>query len=66
MADEPPLTDEQVHELLHDCLLKLSDRTVATQHGQDILTMGMKQIELLQRALLILSEGEPSETPPET
>ena len=66
MSDDPALTDDQVYDLLHDALLSFSHRTVATTDGQAILTTAIKQIEILQRALIILKEGDGStaEHPP--
>lgn len=63
MSDDPPLTDDQVYGLLHDALLSFSHRTVATSDGQAILTTAIKQIEILQRALIILKEGDGSTEP---
>lgn len=66
MSDDPPLTDDQVFELLHAALLSFSHRTVATSDGQAILSTAIRQIEVLQRALIILKEGDGSiaEHPP--
>lgn len=61
---EPPLSDDDVYELLHTALLSFSNREVQTKSAQDVLTLAIKQMELLQRALLILQDG-PNE-PPET
>lgn len=66
MSDEPALTDDQVYDLLHTALLSFSNRTVATSDGQAILSTAIRQIEVLQRALIILKEGDGStaEHPP--
>ena len=66
MPDDPPLSDDQVYDLLHDALLSFSHRTVATAEGQAVLATAIRQIELLQRALIILKEGDgtPIELPP--
>ena len=66
MSDDPPLTDDHVFELLHAALLSFSHRTVATSDGQAILSTAIKQMEILQRALIILKEGDGStvEHPP--
>lgn len=68
MSDDPALTDDQVYALLHDALLSFSHRTVATSDGQAILATAIRQIEVLQRALIILKEGDGStvEHPPAT
>lgn len=68
MSDDPPLTDDQVFELLHAALLSFSHRTVATSDGQAILSTAIRQIEVLQRALIILKEGDGAipEHPPAT
>lgn len=68
MSDEPALTDDQVFDLLHDALLSFSHRTVATSDGQAVLSTAIRQIEVLQRALIILKEGDGSiaEHPPAT
>lgn len=56
MSDDQPVSD--AYELLHQCLLLLSYRVVATADEQAILTTAIKQIEILQRALIILKEGD--------
>lgn len=63
MPDNPPLTDDQVYELLHAALLSFSHRSVATVDGQAILSTAIKQLEILQRALIILNEGDSSTEP---
>jgi hypothetical protein len=60
MSDDPALSDDQVYDLLHDALLSFSHRTVATSDGQAILSTAIRQIEVLQRALIILKEGDGS------
>ena len=60
MSDDPPLSDDDVYELLHAALLSFSHRTVATSDGQAILATAIKQIEILQSALIILKEGDGS------
>ena len=68
MSDEPALSDDDVYALLHAALLSFSHRTVATSDGRAILTTAIRQIEILQRALIILKEGDGStaEHPPAT
>lgn len=68
MSDDPPLSDDDVYELLHNALLSFSHRTVATADGQAILSTAIRQIEVLQRALIILKEGDGTipEHPPAT
>jgi len=63
MPDDPPLSDDQVYDLLHDALLSFSHRTVATADGQAILSTAIRQMEILQRALIILKEGDGSTEP---
>lgn len=60
MPDDPPLSDDQVYDLLHDALLSFSHRNVATIEGQAVLATAIRQIELLQRAIIILKEGDGS------
>lgn len=57
MADEP-LSDEQVYDLMHQALLLLMNRKAKTDHGADVLSVSIKQIQLLQHALLIFSEKQ--------
>lgn len=69
MPDDPPLSDDDIYDLLHEALLSFSHRTVATADGQAVLGTAIRQIELLQRALIILKEGDGStkiEHPPAT
>ena len=61
MSDGKALSDIEVYELLHQALLLLSYREVATKDGQAILGTAIKQLEILQRALIILKEGDGSE-----
>ena len=61
MSDRKALSDIEVYELLHQALLLLSYREVATKDGQAILGTAIKQLEILQRALIILKEGDGSE-----
>lgn len=63
--DDPALSDEQVYDLLHEALLTFSNRDVATENGQDVLTLAIRQMELLQRAIIILKEGDGSTEKPE-
>ena len=63
MSDDPALTDDDVYDLLHAALLSFSHRTVATKDGQAVLATAIRQLELLQRALIILKEGDQATEP---
>lgn len=65
VIDDPPLSDDDIYELLHTALLLFSNRTVATEDGRAILTVAIKQMEILQSAWIILKEGDgaPTDTP---
>lgn len=61
MSDKKPLSDDDVYDLLHEALLLLSYREVETKDGQAILGTAIRQLEVLQRAMIILKEGDGSE-----
>jgi hypothetical protein len=61
MPEKPALSDREVYDLLHEALMLLSYKTVETPDGHSVLTTAVKQLELLQRALLILTEGDGSD-----
>jgi hypothetical protein len=56
MADETPLTDEQVYELIHQIRLMLSGRTVATELGQKIIGLALRDIVVIQTAMTTLMD----------
>ncbi len=55
MADKA-LTDEEVYDLLHQALSLLLNRTVMTTHAQDVLSMAIRDLTIIQTAFLALSE----------
>lgn len=56
MADRA-LTDTEVHELLCEAQALLLNKVVQTQHAQDVLSMAIRDLNVMQMALLSLSEG---------
>ena len=56
MADEP-LNDLAVYDLLHEAQLLLVNKVVMTKHAQDVLSMAIRDLAIMQTALLSLSEG---------
>lgn len=56
MADKP-LSDRDVYDLLHAAQSLLLNKTVMTKHGQDVLSMAIRDLAIMQTALLSLSEG---------
>lgn len=57
MADNRPLSDEEVYDLIHQSLALLLNRTVRTKHAQDVLAMAIRDLSIIQTAFLSLSEG---------
>lgn len=57
MADNHPLSDEEVYDLIHQSLALLLNRTVRTKHAQDVLSMAIRDLSIIQTAFLALSEG---------
>lgn len=58
MADKQPLSDEEVYDLLHQALMLLSKKTVRSQNAHSVLSAAVANLEVLQRALLIMTEGK--------
>jgi hypothetical protein len=56
MADRP-LSDIEVHDLLHEAVLLLSGKVVRTENGRQVLGAALRDLDILQKALLIMSEG---------
>jgi hypothetical protein len=56
MADKP-LSDEEVYDLLHQALSLLLNRTVRTKNAQDVLSMAIRDLTIIQTAFLSLTEG---------
>jgi hypothetical protein len=56
MADKP-LSDEEVYDLLHQSLSLLLNRTVRTKNAQDVLSMAIRDLTIIQTAFLTLTEG---------
>lgn len=57
MADKP-LSDIEVHTLLHEAILLMSGKLVATENGRQVLSAALRNLDILQKALLIMSEGK--------
>lgn len=52
-----PLSDEEVYDLLHTAMSLLLNKTVRTEEGRQILETAIRDLEVLQKALLIMTEG---------
>jgi hypothetical protein len=60
------LNDREVYDLVHEAYLLLSNKVVATEAGRSVLTAALRDLDVLQRALLIMTEGtDPSRLGPE-
>ncbi|ACI55693.1 hypothetical protein Rleg2_2419 [Rhizobium leguminosarum bv. trifolii WSM2304] len=57
MAQNHPLSDEEVYDLIHQALASLLNKTVRTKHAQDVLSMAIRDLSIIQAAFLTLSEG---------
>ena len=57
---ETPLDDTAVYDLLHEAQLLLLNRVVRTKHAQDVLAMAIRDLGIMQMALLSMSE-QPSQ-----
>jgi hypothetical protein len=58
MSDNPPLTDDQVYELLQDIRLKLERRTVRTALGQSVISTALRHIDALQMAMVSIRDAK--------
>ncbi len=56
MADKV-LSDTDVHELLHEAILLMSNKTVRTETGRQVLSAAIRDLDILQKALIIMTEG---------
>jgi len=54
---EKPLSDEEVYDLLHQALTLLLNRTVRTKNAQDVLSVAIRDLTIIQTAFLTLTEG---------
>jgi len=57
MADNHPLSDEEVYDLIHQALMLLSKKTVRTESAHSVLSAAVANLEVLQKALIIMTEG---------
>lgn len=57
MAHNHPLSDEEVYDLIHQALASLLNKTARTKHAQDVLSMAIRDLSIIQTAFLTLSEG---------
>lgn len=65
--DEEVLSDQEVYDLVHEAWQLFQNKTVETPLGQDVLTVLIKQLELMQRAMLAVMDGvtfPPAAEPP--
>lgn len=56
MADKP-LSDEEVYDLLHAAMSLMLNKTVRTENGRQVLETAIRNLDVLQKALLIMTEG---------
>jgi hypothetical protein len=57
---DKPLDDRAVYDLLHEAQLLLVNKVVMTTHARDVLSMAIRDLAIMQTALLSLSErGNP-------
>jgi methyl coenzyme M reductase gamma subunit len=56
MANKP-LSDEEVYDLLHAAMSLLVNKTVRTENGRQVLETAIRDLDILQKALLIMTEG---------
>lgn len=54
---EKALSDIEVHTLLHEAQSLLLNKTVRTENGRQVLSAAIRDLDILQKALLIMSEG---------
>lgn len=57
MSEKKVLSDDDVYELLHQAYLLLSNKTVATEMGRSVLATAIRDLDILQKALIIMKEG---------
>ena len=56
-----PLSDEEVYDLLHEAVLLLSNKVVRTEKAQAVLSTALTDLDVLQKALLIMTDPPQSE-----
>lgn len=56
MADKV-LSDTDVHEVLHEAILLMSNKVVRTETGRQVLAAAIRDLDILQKALIIMTEG---------
>ncbi len=52
-----PLSDMDVYDLLHEARLLLMNKTVQTTRAQDVLNMALRDLAIMQAALLAMMDG---------
>lgn len=57
MADRA-LSNDEVFDLLHQALLLMSNKTVQTEAGRSVLAAALGNLDILQKAFLIMTEGQ--------
>jgi hypothetical protein len=57
MPDNPPLSDEQVYELLQQCRHLIQGRTAATMLGYTALEQILRDIDVVQTAMIMMREA---------
>lgn len=65
MSEKPPLTDEQVHEALHNAWMMLASEVGGSDFGNNTLKAARLSLFNLQMALMMKMEGVTSRTPAE-
>lgn len=63
MADKP-LSDEDVYDLIHEAKALLLNKVVRTEKAWSVLTTAIQDLDLLQRALLIMTDPPQTEFEP--
>ena len=63
MSEKPPLTDEQVHEALHNAWMMLAAEAGATEFGDNTLKAARLSLFTFQMTLMMKMEGATGQTP---
>jgi hypothetical protein len=63
MSEKPPISDNEVYELLHRLWLQVAAEKGATEYGENTLKAARVSIFTLQAALLMKTEGVKDQTP---
>lgn len=63
MSEKPPLSDEQVHEALHNAWLMLAREEGATEYGNNTLKAARLSLFTFQMTMMMKMEGTTGQTP---